>query len=279
MLSALIALAGAFAYGCSDFIGGVASRRSSVWPVALLACTGAFLGGLVLTLVEPGHPHAADFWWGGLAGIGSGAGTAFLYRGLASGRMGVVAPISAVGAVVLPVVVGVLGGDRPAAVAWIGIVLALPGIWLVSREAETHPDDDPQLGGVVDGLLAGVGFGAMFAAIGQVPAASGYGPLALNQAVSMVAVVACCLVLGGDPRPTRRVELLGLLGGLLATLAALCFLIARHHGLLSIAAVLTSLYPATTVLLASVVLRERIHRAQRWGLALCIITVVCVALG
>ena len=97
-MAVLLSLAAALAYGLSDFVGGLASRRTSAWPVAFVGAVAAFAGAVVLALVTHGSPSSADLWWGALAGIGSGAGGAFLYRGLAAGRMGVVAPISAVGA-------------------------------------------------------------------------------------------------------------------------------------------------------------------------------------
>ena len=282
-MTVLFALAAAILYGVSDFVGGLASRRLSVWPVGLLACVGAFAGAVVIGATQSGDPTSGDLAWGLLAGVGSGSGTAFLYRGLASGRMGVVAPVSAVGAVVVPLLVGLFAGERPAAFAWVGIVLALPGIWLVSREEGTvdgTPDASGRAGtveGLVDGVLAGVGFGVLFAALGQVPDTAGYWPLAVNQGASVLSMAAAAVVLGGNPLPRHVRDAVGLVPGVLATLAVVCFLLATHHGLLSLAAVITSLYPAFTVLLAIVVLRERVHRAQAVGLALCALTIVCVS--
>jgi drug/metabolite transporter (DMT)-like permease len=293
-MSVLLALGGALAYGLSDFIGGVASRRTSVWPVALTACLGAALGTLVLAALVPGEPTAADFAWGVLAGFGSGAGTAFLYRGFARGRMGVVAPVSAVGAALLPAALGVATGERPTLVVWVGMVVALPGIWLVSREPEqvdstlAGPSSSAAPAtavrastaeGLVDGVVAGLGFGLLFAALGQIPEEAGFWPVAGNQVVSLVAVTAAALLLGGDPVPRRRGDWWGLSAGVLATLAVVGFMLARQQGLLSVAAVLTSLYPAATVLLASLVLKERLHGGQSLGLLLCAVSVVCVALG
>ena len=277
------ALAAAVLYGVSDFVGGLASRRLSVWPVGMLACLGAFLGALGLAISRPGYPTAGDLGWGLLAGLGSGSGTAFLYRGLSSGRMGVVAPVSAVGAVIVPLLVGLVAGERPGALAWTGILLALPGIWLVSREEGTVDGTAaPAAGagrvtGLADGVLAGVGFGLLFAALGQVPDRAGYWPVAANQGTSVLSMLVVALALGGDPVPRRPSEAIGLVPGVLATLAVLCFVLATHEGLLSLAAVITSLYPAFTVVLAIAVLRERVHRAQAVGLALCALTVVCVS--
>ena len=282
-MTVVLALVAAILYGVSDFVGGLASRRTSVWPVGLLACLGAFAGAVLIALTEPGNPTAVDLCWGLLAGLGSGSGTAFLYRGLSLGRMGVVAPVSAVGAVLMPLVVGLLAGERPALLAWVGIIVALPGIWLVSREEGTvdGTEEGPRTptAGLADGIAAGIGFGVLFAALGQVPDTAGYWPLATNQGMSVVALAVAALALHGDPVPRRRAEVWGLVPGVLATAAVLFFILATHHGLLSLAAVITSLYPAFTVLLAVVVLREHIHRVQALGLLLCAATVVCVSAG
>jgi len=251
-----------------------------VWPVAMLACARAGLGPLVLALVVDGSPTGEDIAWGLLAGVGSGIGTAFLYRGFAKGRMGVVAPVSAVGAALLPAAIAVLTGERPSTIVWVGMVAALPGIWLVSREPPSHPEAGAgRAAGFLDGILAGAGFGVLFAALGQVPEGAGYWPVMGAQVVSLLAVVVAALLLGEDPRPHQAGAWWGLAAGLLATVAVVGFLLARHEGLLSVAAVLTSLYPAFTVLLATLLLGERLHRSQTVGLALCAISVACVAAG
>lgn len=275
-MTVALALVAAALYGLSDFVGGVASRRTSVWPVGLLACAGALAGSLVIAVVAHGDPSGADLAWGLLAGVGSGTGTAFLYRGLAAGRMGVVAPVSAVGAVLVPLVVGVLSGERPAVIGWVGIVVAIPGIWLVSREDGVA---EASGGGLLDGILAGLGFGLLFAALGQVPDGAGYWPLVNAQVASVISLVVVALLLGGDPVPRQRGDWWGLVPGVLATLAVLFFILATGHGLLSIAAVITSLYPAFTVLLAMLVLREHVHRTQAIGLACCTATVVLISLA
>jgi len=275
-MGVVLALAAAIGYGLSDFIGGLVSRRTSAWPVAFLAGVGGLLGALALALARPGDPTASDLAWGGLAGLGSGLGGAFLYRGLAAGRMGVVAPVSAVGAAVLPVVVGVGTGERPAALVWLGIVAALPGIWLVSQEpSETGGLAD----GLRDGLLAGLGFGLLFSAMGQVPESAGFWPLVASQVTGTLAIVATAVLLKAAWRPTALSQLWGLAAGMLASAAVLAFLLSTQGGLLSVAAVITSLYPAFTVLLATVVLNERVHRAQGVGLGLCALAVTLVATG
>ena len=210
-------------------------------------------------------------------GVGNGFGTAFLYRGLSSGRMGVVAPISAVGAAVVPVAAGLVGGERPGAVVWLGIAAAMPGIWLVSREPAGS--ESPVAGGVMDGVLAGLGFGTLFAALGQVPDSAGLLPLAFNQVVAGVVIIASpsCCGSAGCRASVPRCSAWSWCPGRRRRPGA--FLVATQHGELTVTAVLTSLYPAFTILLAASLLREPIHRVQGVGLALCGVAVGLVAIG
>lgn len=283
-MAILLALIAALAYGLSDFAGGLVSRRASPWSVAAIGmCASTVCTALLATLVD-GDPTPADFGWAAVAGVGSGMGAGFLYRGLASGRMGVVAPLSAVGAAVVPVLVGVVTGERPGVLVWAGIVLALPAIWLVSSTPEPDaaaPEEtrESTTAAVVDGLLAGAGFGVLFAALGQVPDEAGLWPLTLTQLVSVPAVVVLALALRAQWVPRGRYVWWALVTGPLGTAATLFFLLATQRGYLTIAGVLTSLYPAATVLLAWLVLKERIHRAQAVGLALCGLAVALVAAG
>ncbi len=281
MLTITLALASAALYGLSDFVGGVVSRRASVWQVAVVTQVAAIVLVGVAALVVGGSPTTSEWLWGALAGVGTGAGTAFLYRGLSSGRMSVVAPISAVGAALIPVAVGFLTGDRPPILTWIGIGCAIPAIWLVSTTpgpdtAERRGRLDP---GVVDGVLAGMGFGLMFAALGQVSDSAGLGPLAAAEVVSVFAIVILATLLGHGWLPRERDSWWGLVVGALAAVAAILFLVASQTGMLTVAAVLASLYPVFTVLLAAVVLRERVAPAQAVGLVLALAAVVLVAAG
>jgi drug/metabolite transporter (DMT)-like permease len=276
----LLALGAAVSYGLADFVGGVASKRAGAWAVALVAQLGGGVVLLVGGLVLPGDPSAADLRWAVAAGVANGFGTAFLYRGLAGGRMGVVAPVSGVGAALVPVAVGVLSGERPSAIVWAGIALALPGIWLVSREPVGEGEARVSTAeGVLDGVLAGLGFGSLFAVLAQIDEGAGLLPLALNQAVAGVAVVAVATALGAAWLPRDPRALLGTVSGVLGGAATLAFLVASNQAYLSVTAVLASLYPAFTVLLAATVLREHVHRTQGLGLLLCAAAVTLVAVG
>lgn len=279
-MTVLLSLLAAASYGLSDFNGGIFSKRGGPWAVSLVAQLFGTVVVLVVALVDGGSPDGSDLAWALLAGVGNGFGTAFLYRGLSSGRMGVVAPISGVGAVVVPVLVGVVTGERPDLSVWVGVVLALPAIWLVSREPSSTVDGTaPRGSGILDGILAGLGFGVLFAALAQIPAEAGFLPLALNQLVAGGAIVVVAMSLRQDWVPRSRWALGGAVSGVLGALATGLFQVATHHGFLSVAAVITSLYPAFTVLLAAAVLRERVHAAQGIGLALCAGSVVLVAAG
>ena len=282
MLVVALALGAALSYGLADFVGGAASKRASPWAVALVSQVVGALAVLVLGLIIGGSPTRSDLGWAAAAGLFNGVGTAFLYRGLAGGRMGVVAPVSGVGAAALPVLVGVVMSERPSMLVWVGIATALPGIWLVAREPGGAPPSEAGGGrgsGLVDGALAGAGFGALFACLAQIPERAGYLPLALNQVVAGVAIVAVAALLGGAWVPRERASLLGAVSGVLAALATGAFLLATQTGFLAVAAVLTSLYPAVTVVLAALVLREHVHRGQALGLLLCLGAVGLVAAG
>nr|WP_232523757.1 DMT family transporter [Nocardioides sp. MAH-18] len=274
----MLSLLAAASYGLGDFNGGVFSKRGGPWAVSLMAQVGGSVLVVLVALVLGGSPTATDLGWAFVAGVANGFGTAFLYRGLASGRMGVVAPVSGVGAVLVPVVVGLATGERPAPLVWVGVLIALPAIWLVSRE----PVDDPAVGsgsGLTDGVLAGLGFGTLFAALAQIPEEAGFMPLALNQLVAGFAIVAVAMTLRQDWVPRNRYALGGIISGALGALATGLFQVATQQGYLTVAAVITSLYPAFTVLLAALVLREHVHRTQAYGLALCAGAVVLVATG
>jgi uncharacterized membrane protein len=273
----LLSLCSAVAYGLSDFVGGVLTRRASVWAVAATSqATAAVLTvGLVTTNV--GDLYAGALLWGVLAGIGSGAGNVFIYRGLAGGRMTVVAPLSAIAAAALPVLVGLVMGERPGTVPLIGVLIAMPAVWLVSGGGSAP--GGAYRADVVNGMVAGLGFGVQFSALGLIPQQAGLTPLAVSQGVSVVAIVAGAVAQSAPWVPRDRFSRLGTVAGLLAGAATVCFQLAVQYGMLTIAAVLASLYPAVTVLLAAIVLRERIHRAQGIGLSLAATAIALIASG
>lgn len=275
----VLALGAALAYGLSDFLGGLLSRRASAWTIALLAQVTGAIAVSVAAATMPSQLTAADLAWGAASGIGSGLGTAFLYRGLGGGQMNVVAPLSALGAAVLPVVVGFAVGERPGPLTWVGFGCALPAIWLVSRAGDQVRATGRPSAGVRDGLLAGAGFGLLFVALGQVPEAAGLWPLAIGQCVAVVLLAVAVRLVAAPNRAAGFSILSAAVGvGAAAAAATVLFQLAVRSQLVSVAAVLTSLYPALTVTLAAVFLRERVTRTQGYGLGLAAVAVVLVAL-
>jgi drug/metabolite transporter (DMT)-like permease len=274
----VLALTAALAYGASDFVGGTGSRRHSPWRVVLV---GQLCGAAVMVgcgLLAPADPRTADFAWALLAGAGSATGSIFLVRGLSRGRMGLVAPVSAVGAAVLPVLVGVALGERPTWLAWFGVLVALPGIWLVSRDSTASPAIGTR-GALVDGAAAGAGFGVLFIALGQVSSNAGFMPLAANQLFGATVTVVAAAALGQEWRPRPGVLPWGGASGALGAVGTVTFLLSTHATDLGVAAVLTSLYPAVTVLLAAIALGERLGGGQRLGIGICTLAVATLAIG
>src|SRR4051812_12979581 len=222
----VLAVVAAVGYGASDFVGGLAARRVSPSAVALAGQLAGGFAMLAVGLSLPGEARLGDFSWAIMAGLGSAVGTLFLYRGLARGRMGVVAPVSGVGAALVPVFVGVALGERLGTLTWVGVLVALPGIYFVSREVADRTGRS--WGGIADGALAGLGFGLLFVALAQVPESAGVLPLAANQVVgALFTLMAAGLVRRPwvpRDRTGRRAAGWGAVGGLLGTAGTAAFL-------------------------------------------------------
>jgi drug/metabolite transporter (DMT)-like permease len=274
----VLALASALAYGASDFLGGVGSRRHSSWQIAVLGQSAGALALLMAGLIVPGDPIPVDFAWAIVAGVGSATGSIALYRGLARGQMGLVAPISAVGAAILPSLAGVTFGERPGWLVWVGMIAALPGIWLVSRDSTPQRRVDTR-GALVDGAIAGAGFGLLFIALAQISDDAGLLPLAADQLVGAVLTIAAAAALRQAWRPSRGVLGWSAAAGVLGAAGTLAFTLATVSTDLGIASVLTSLYPVVTVLLAAGILGERVGIGQRAGIGICTLAVAAMALG
>lgn len=275
-MAIVLSLVSALAYGVSDFLGGIFSKRASAWQIAVVGQSSSTVFSLMAALVVGGSPTGRDLLFGSLAGLGGGFGAAFLYRGLSTARMGVVAPISAIGSALIPVAVGLLTGDRPSPMALIGVVCAFPAIALISRVADDNP---AHRGGVLDGVLAGAGFGMLFVFLGQIGDDAGLLPLAVSQGTSIGAVILTATVLRQAWIPRDRAAWVAVSMGPLGATAQGAFMYATHHGLLSVVSVISSLYPASTVLLAAILLRERIHGWQGVGLVFAALAVALVAAG
>ncbi|HYN95304.1 MAG TPA: EamA family transporter [Pilimelia sp.] len=278
-LAIALSLAAALTYGVIDFVGGFASRTVTPWAIAVTGQVGGGLAMLVVAFASAGSVTAEHLGWAALAGAGSAAGTVYLYRGLASGRSTLVAPLSAVGAAAVPVFAAVVGGDRPPVLVWAGILVALPGIWLVAMSGGGELREGTDLAAIRDGALSGLGFGVLFTAVGQIPASAGFLPLAVQNGAAGVVTVAAAGALRQSWVPSTGRAWIGLPLGVLGAAGTAVFMTATQAGSLSITGVVVSLYPVFTIALSILLLRERLGRPQGLGVLLCGVSVALIAAG
>lgn len=269
-MSILFALSSAAGYGTADFFGGLAARRRSALTVTAVAQAAGTTLLLPAAFVVPGRLSAAALGFGTLAALAGTSGLLLYLRGLAMGPMGLVAPLSAVVGAALPLVAGVLDGERPGTVARVALVVALAAIVLASAGTRGNA---PAGMGLVFGLGAGVGFGLFFIAIAAFPDTAGLWPLVAARVTSAGTLGAVALG-RRRPAPIGDIRLTGLsmmaLSGVLDTLATVLFFLAMRTGALSISGVLVSLYPVVVVVLARLVLHERLTGLQLTGVGLAL---------
>lgn len=279
-MGTVLGLLAALCYGSSDFLAGLGGRRSD--PIAVLAIAqplGLVAAAAALAVFPARVPAPGVLWWGALSGVGSGVGTAALYKGLATARMSVVAPLSAVLSAALPALAGILLGNRLAPVAWAGVVIAVPAIMMVSVTGDAGHDS--RRAGIAAGLVAGAGFALLFIALDRAGASAGAWPLLPGQAVATVIVLVLAIPAarrmgpGVWPGAWRA----GLPAGLISGVANLLYLAATGAGQLAVVAVVTALYPAVTVLLARLALHERWNRLQVIGLLASAAAVAAITLN
>lgn len=273
----VLGLAAALLYGSSDFGGGVASRRFGSLRVTVIgSAVATVLAWATLGVVGGPGPTVRAVAWGLASGLAGGIGTMVLYRGLARGQMSVVGPVSAVGAAVVPVAAGVALGERPGLVAIAGVLVSLPAIVLV---AASGPVRGKLRGGLLDGLVAGLAFGILFVGLAQAGRNAGLWPVASEQTGALLVTLAAAVKSRQPLRIPLRAAGLPVFAGASGMAATLAYFYATHFSMLAIAAVLVSLYPGVTVLLARTLLHERFSPAQRAGLGLCALSVAAIALN
>ena len=269
------ALAASLAWGAGDFSGGVATRRAKVLSVVIAAHAIGLMMLIALALIwsEP-FPTTLDIIWGSVAGLAGALGVVAFYQSLSVGRMGIVAPITAMLSAAVPVLFGAFFEGLPGPLQLTGFVLALIAVGLISGL------------GVVKGrpkglglaFLAGLGFGSFFILISRVSPGAIFWPLAAARLASFLFLLAVILVRRQEIIPKKSVLPVVFLAGALDVAGNVFFVLATHAGRLDVAAILSSLYPAVTVLLASIILKERVTRIQTIGIFIALVAIPLISL-
>lgn len=275
-MSLYFALPGALAYGLADFAGGMATRRAPVFLVTAAVQVAGLVALLPAVPLAGGTLSWAAVGWGVLAAAGGTGGLLLYLRALAVGPMGVVAPLSAVVGAGLPLLVGLLGGERLGPITLVAIGVALVAIVLAT--AGGAPGAGGRLGPLM-ALGAGAGFALFFVGLHAAPEDSGMWPLLVGRLASVpVLIIVAALTCGVRPAagfPWR----LAVFSGVFDTLANVFFLLAARAGDLGVSSVVVSLYPVVVALLAGVVLRERLTGMQLGGAGLAVGASVLLAVG
>jgi drug/metabolite transporter (DMT)-like permease len=284
LATGVFGLASATSWGAGDFSGGLATKRAPVYTVAAVSklaslATMLFFAWLRVEQIPSLHVLA----WAGAAGVGGAVGLMALYQALAVGVMGVAAPVSAIIAAAMPVVFAALSEGLPTSWQLAGFALAMVAVWFISRPTEMGlPGGPRQTRGLRLATLAGVGFGCFYIFISRARADSVFWPLAASQFITLITVLAVVGALALARRdsagrlPLDAVPLM-LLAGLLDAGGNAFFLLAEHVGRLDVAAVLASLYPASTVVLARILLNERVSSTQAVGIVAALASIPLIA--
>lgn len=275
----VLALGSGLTFGVADFVGGLAAKRASATTVTLLSQAVGLAVLLPLLGLLPGSPSVAALVSGALAGIAGAVGLLAYLRALAMGPMGVVAPLAAVVGVMVPVVAGLAAGERLSSLAALGIVLGLAAIAVVATGGGRRSGE--RAAGAAGPLLAlagGGAFGIFFVLLDLTPAGSGLWPL-VGARASSLALLAILAATGGGAWPPRQTLPMVAASGALDMAANILFLLATRAGLLTISALLASLYPVVVVVLARHVLAERLRRPQVVAVGLALVAIAAITIG
>lgn len=278
-MAVLLALSSALVYGVSDFCGGMASRRAPAFAVVAVSQAAGLVALLALLPWLAGAITPAALGWGAAAGVAGTTAMVLFYRALAVGVMSVVAPVTALAGAAVPVLAGLALGEQVGTTAAAGIALALVAVLLVAAEGGLGSLRTARPGAYAPAIASGAGFGAFFVLLDQAPSDAGLSPLLGARVLSLALILLISLTAGRSlrvPRAGLPVVLLAGLGDMAAN--ALFLLATQQDGPLAITAVLTSLYPVSTVLLALVLLRERLSGTQLAGVGAAAAAVVLIAL-
>ncbi|WP_257720757.1 DMT family transporter [Mycobacterium sp. JS623] len=281
MTGVVLALMSAFGYGISDFIGGIASRRVAALRVVLVSYPIALVLLAVSASVVGGEMSHGAMFWGAMCGISQAFGIWWFYAALGAGPISVVSPLTAILVAGIPVGAGLVLGERPSVIAAAGVVLALIAVVLVSRQATDEDVTPHRFTAKVAWMTVGSGlaFGLNFVLIHEAPVEAKLWPLVFARLSASTLVFVIAAVSANLHPPTGTPLRLAVFAALLDAGANVAMLLAVQSSYLSLAGVLMSLYPAATVLLAIVVLRERVTRWQTIGMVLAVTAVAMIAAG
>ena len=280
-MTILLAFCSAMVYGVADYCGGRSTRSSPAVVVALVGqVVSVVLLAVALLVTGTPMPDGHTLAWGAGAGISGAVGLTAFYFALANGSMTVVAPLTAVVGAVLPVGVGLATGERPEPIAYVGIAVAVVAVALVSGAVGNHERSTRRLV-LAAAVVAGLGFGGLFVGLDRAADDAGVWPLLAARigSIPLLAVLVIATKATVGRRPDWRGLRFAYIAGVLDMGANVLYLEATHGGLLSLVAVVSSLYPASTVTLAFLIDRERVHRSQIAGIGLAAIALVFVTVG
>lgn len=271
-MTPLLALASALSFGTGDFLGGLASREADARRVTLVAKVASLVLMPVVAIVVSGAPTGAGLPAGIAAGIVSPIGLSAFYAAMARGPMSLVSPITAVFVATVPVATAVIGGERPSALVWVGVAVALPAV--VGMSVAGPVEGRPARSTLGLAVVAGLSFGATFSLFGTVPDDAGLWPVVVS---NLPAVLVLVVMVRGVP--TTRMPRAALVAGVCDAIGNGTFTLAAQAGSLVLTAVLGSMYPAASVVLAAVLLQERPTRLQLSGMGLALLAVILLSVG
>lgn len=278
-----MALLSSMLYGVADFLGGMGSRRG---PAVTVTAWFQVVGLLFLVgyaLVAPGVTRPADLVWGGASGVAGGVGVLLLYRALAGGVVSTAAPLISMVALTVPVAVGLARGERPGLLPLLGVVAGAVAVVLIAAHGGADaPRDAPRKGtfaALAPAVASGISIGFFLVFLGQVQPGAGGWPLVSGRALASLTLFAMLFASRAPLVPPAATRAFVFGAALTDVSANVLYLLAVQRAPLSLIATLVSLAPATTVLLAQLVLRERLAPAQKVGVAVAFVAVVLLAQG
>ncbi len=275
LTAVLFGLVSAVTWGAGDFSGGMAVKRTNPYGVVISAhVMSLFLLAALALIFGERIPPLSDWLWGSAAGLCGGIGLALLYRALAIGQMSVAAPVSALVAASLPVMINAFADGLPRLITLIGFAFALTAVWLISGGVGI----EIRLSHLYLPVIAGLAFGAFFVFLHYGSSTSIFWTLTATRVASISGLLGYCIIAREDWIPTRDSWGLIAMSSVLDAAGNTFYALSARMGRMDVAAVLGSLYPGSTVLLAWFILKERISRVQTFGILIALAAIVLITL-